>query len=226
MRNETRADGFTIGQLAEKAGIGVETVRYYEKEGLLDQPRRPMGSFRTYGREALNRLAFVHEAKELGFTLKEIRDLIELRSNPDTDAAAVRGRAVAKLRQIERKVMQYERMRATLRELLSRCPGAGDLGECPIVQALTVTAVEGGLKIKRVSKGTDVKSVELTIHGMHCDGCAKTVETVLKAEPGVKAATISYAGGSARVLFEPAEIDLAGVVKAVERAGFQVPSTK
>lgn len=226
MRKETAANGLTIGQLAERAGIGVETVRYYEKEGLLDQPRRPIGSVRRYGREALERLAFVHEAKELGFTLKEIRDLIELRSNPQTDAAAVRGRAVAKLSQIERKLMQFDRMRATLRDLLSRCPGAGGLGECPIVQALTVTAVEDEPKIKRLSKGIDVKSVELTIQGMHCEGCAKTIETVLKAEPGVKAATISHASGSARVMFDPAQIDLAGVVMAVERAGFQVPATK
>ena len=226
MRKETAGKGLTIGQLAERAGIGVETVRYYEKEGLLDQPRRPLGSFRTYGREALERLAFVHEAKGLGFTLKEIRDLIELRSNPDTDAAAVRGRAVAKLSQIERRLMQLERMRVTLRDLLSRCPGGGELGECPIVQALTVTAVEGGRGTSRVSKGTNVKSVELTIQGMHCEGCAKTIEAVLKAEPGVKAAMISHATGSARVMFDPAQIDLAGVVKAVERAGYRVPATK
>lgn len=224
MPSITRNRELTIGQLAQAAGIGVETVRYYEKEGLLAQPRRPLGGIRTYGREALESLAFVHGAKELGFTLKEIRDLIELRSDPDSDAAAVRGRAVAKLSQIERKLMQLERMRETLRDLLSRCPGVGELGTCPIVQALTVAAVHDHPKTR--SKGTDMKSVELTIQGMHCEGCAKTIESVLKAEPGVKAATISHASGSARVMFDPAQIDLGGVVKAVERAGFQVPSTK
>lgn len=224
MPKETSIEGWTIGQLAEAAGVGVETVRYYEKEGLLDQPRRPLGGIRTYGRDALKSLAFIHGAKELGFTLKEIRDLIELRADPESDAAAVRGRTVAKLSQIERKLMQFERMRATLRELLSRCPGAGDLGTCPIVQALTVTSVDDYPKSK--TKGVDMKSVELTIQGMHCDGCAKTIESVLKSEPGVKAATISHASGNARVMFDPAQIDLAALVKAVERAGFQVPATK
>lgn len=223
MPKETQGKKRTIGQLAQAAGVGVETVRYYEKEGLLDQPRRPPGGIRAYGRNAMESLAFVHGAKELGFTLKEIRALIELRSDPKSDAAAVRGRAVAKLSQIERKLLQFERMRATLRELLSRCPGTGELGACPIVQALTVTSV--GDAPKSGSKGVAMKSVELTIQGMHCDGCAKTIESVLKSEPGVKAATISHASGNARVMFDPARIDLAGLVKAVERAGFQVPAT-
>ncbi len=131
--------GFTIGRLARLAGIGVETVRYYEREGLLDRPRRPFGGVRTYEREALERLAFVHEAKALGFTLKEIRDLIRLGSDPGADAAAVRARVVAKLGETERSLVVLERRRSTLRGLLSQCPGGGAVGECPIVQALTAT---------------------------------------------------------------------------------------
>ena len=181
MASNQKRKGLTIGELADQAGIGVETVRYYEKEGLLDQPPRPIGTFRTYEQDAVDRLGFVHEAKELGFTLKEIRDLIALRSNPATDAAAVRGRAVAKLTQIEHKLMQFERMRATLRDLLANCPGSGDLNECPIVQALSVTKTtmpvdapskRGG----RATKGIDLKTIEMTIKGMHCEGCAGRIE--------------------------------------------------
>ena len=226
MAAKTAGPKLTIGELASRAGIGVETVRYYEKEGLLEQPRRPAGSFRTYDQRAIDRLAFVHHAKQLGFTLREIRDLIALKSNPASDAAAVRGRAVGKLTQIERKLMQLERMRSTLRELLAGCPGSGDLAACPIVQALTATVTSQSSPRRASTKGPDMKTVELTIHGMHCEGCAKTIESVLKGEPGVKAATISHATGSARVMFDPVAIDVTAVVRAIERAGFKVPATK
>src|SRR5512142_3217161 len=87
----------TIGELARRTGVTVETIRFYENEGLLAKPDRPMGSIRTYPQDAIDRLSFVHEAKGMGFTLREIRDLIALRDDPQADAAAVRGRAMAKL---------------------------------------------------------------------------------------------------------------------------------
>lgn len=71
-----------------------------------------------------------------------------------------------------------------------------------------------------------MKSGELTIRGMHCEGCAKTIEALLAAEPGVKAATASYAGGKASVMFDPSKIDLAALVKAVERSGYQVRASR
>lgn len=218
----------TIGELARQSGLSVETIRFYEQDGLLVKPERPLGGIRTYPREAVQRLAFVHEAKGIGFTLREIRDLLAIRDDPQADAAAVRGRAVAKLVQVEDKFEQFERMRATLRELLSRCPGRGDLGSCPIVQALTVTkAMEPEADRTQSGKGKhEMKSVDLTILGMHCEGCAKTVEALLKSEPGVKAATISYAKGIARVMFDPASVDLSSLVKAVERAGYRVPESR
>lgn len=218
----------TIGELARLAGIGVETVRYYEREGLLERPKRPLGGIRTYSARSAAELAFVHEAKELGFTLREIRDLVALRADPATDAAAVRGRTTAKLAQVEKEFARIERKRATLRELLARCPGRGDLGRCPILQALSVTkatmpSAEGG----KTRKGsTEMKTVELTIEGMHCGGCAKTVESLLRAEPGVKAVSISFDDRMARVIFDPGKVDLSALVKAVERAGYQVPKTR
>lgn len=214
----------TIGELARLAGIGVETIRFYEREGLLEQPRRPMGGIRTYSEDSLAQLAFVHEAKELGFTLREIRDLVTLRADPATDAAAVRGRATAKLAQVEKELARIERKRATLRDLLARCPGRGDLGRCPIVQALSVTTatMPPVAKGKRATHGEAMKTVELTIAGMHCSGCARTIESLLRAEPGVKAVDISFDDRMARVMFDPAKVDLSALVKAVERAGYQV----
>ena len=220
-----RGKRLTIGELARQTGVSVETIRFYEHEGLLVKPERPPGSIRTYPHEAIERLSFVHEAKEVGFTLREIRDLIALRDDPQADAAAVRGRAMAKLGEVESKVEQFERMRSTLRDLLSHCPGRGDLGACPIIQALSVT--KASEPRGETGKGKrEMKSVDLSIQGMHCDGCAKTVEALLKSEPGVKSATISYSKGIARVVFDPTSVDLSALVKAVERAGYRVPESR
>lgn len=215
----------TIGELARRARLTVETIRFYENEGLLEKPDKPLGSIRTYPLSAIDRLSFVHQSKEIGFTLREIRDLIALRDDPDADAAAVRGRAMAKLADVEEKVRQLVGMRATLRELLSHCPGRGDMGTCPIMQALSVIRASEP-ETERGNAKHDMKSVDLTIQGMHCDGCAKTVETLLKSEPGVKSATISYAKRLARIVFDPATVDLSALVKAVERAGYRVPETR
>lgn len=214
----------TIGELARRTGVSVETVRFYENEGLLAKPERPLGGIRTYPQEAVDRLSFVHEAKGMGFTLREIRDLIALRDDPQADAAAVRGRAMAKLAEVEEKVEQFERMRSALTQLLSQCPGRGALGTCPIIQALSITKASEPRSGTGKGRST-MKSVDLTIQGMHCEGCAKTVEALLKSEPGVKSATISYAKGLARVVFDPASVDLSALVKAVERAGYRVPES-
>jgi len=211
-----------MGELAQQVGVGVETVRFYERKGLIAQPVRRAAGYRTYPQHVVARLGFVHEAKQLGFTLKEIRDLLTLRDNPQTDAAAVRGRAVAKLAQIEGRIDQFQRMRVTLQELLSQCPGSGELSKCSIVEALSASTTQPAERRPRGTRRSPMKTIDLTIHGMHCDGCAKTIEALLTSESGVKAATVSYGSGSARVLFDPASIDLPRLVKAVERAGYRV----
>lgn len=228
MSKGTSPKRLTIGELARQAGVSVETVRFYEREGLIEQPKRPLGGIRTYSAQSAAELGFVHEAKELGFTLREIRDLVTLRADPATDAAAVRGRAAAKLAHVEKEFARIERKRAALGKLLARCPGRGDLGRCPIVQALSVTRAtmprdEGG---KRQEGSTEMKTVDLTIDGMHCGGCAGTIESLLRAEPGVKAVNISFDDRTARVMFDPEKVDLSALVKAVERAGYQVPKTR
>ena len=221
-------DGLTIGKLAAAAGVGVETVRFYERKGLIQRPARPAGGFRVYSSDAIARLAFVREVQEVGFTLKEIRDLLMLRANPAADCAAVRGRAAAKLAQLESGIAKFERMCANLRELLSECPGRGQLDKCSIVEALSAPAKRShpARHRTRSARRSEMKTAELTIQGMHCDGCAKTIEALLAAEPGVKAATASYASGSARVLYDPAAADLARLIHAVERAGYRVPESR
>ena len=130
-----------------------------------------------------------------------------------------------KVGDVDDKVERLQRMRSTLRALLSHCPGRGDLGTCPNMHALSVTKAREP-KTQSGKGKRKMKAIDLTIQGMHCDGCARTVEALLKSEPGVKSATVSHAKGLARVVFDPATVDLPALVKAVERAGYRVPETR
>jgi MerR family mercuric resistance operon transcriptional regulator len=97
--------GMTIGKAARKAGVGVETIRFYERKGLIDRPPRPnVGGFRVYPVETVERIRFIRQAQELGFSLREILELLSLRADPESDCADVRERAEAKLREVTRKI--------------------------------------------------------------------------------------------------------------------------
>jgi Cu(I)-responsive transcriptional regulator len=133
----TDASRMTIGRLAEQAGVGVQTVRYYERRGLLPAaPRRPSG-YREYDGAALDRLRFIRRAQELGFTLAEIAELLALRLDPRTTAADVKARAGRKLESVAGKIRDLERIRDALTHLAGQCRGGrGPTGDCPLVEAL------------------------------------------------------------------------------------------
>ena len=126
----------TIGRLAERAGVGVETVRFYERTGLLQEPDRKPSGYRQYKAETVARLRFIRRAKELGFTLKEIRELLSLRIDPSTNCADVRTQAVAKLDDIEGRIRTLQKMKRSLVKLTKACSGTGTTSECPILDAL------------------------------------------------------------------------------------------
>jgi MerR family copper efflux transcriptional regulator len=125
-----------IGQLARRAGIGVETVRFYEREGLLEEPARRESGYREYTEGVVARLRFIRRAKELGFTLREVKDLLALSADPDATRADVRSRAEAKVADIEARVRDLLRIKGALEALTARCHGAGPLEGCPILEAL------------------------------------------------------------------------------------------
>lgn len=125
-----------IGQLARQAGVPIDTVRYYERNGLLPAPPRRESGYRDYPAQDVAQLRFVRRAKALGFTLNEIRELLALSLHRDEDMADFTAATTAKLADIDRKVDELTRIREGLRALLSECPGRGALGECPILGAL------------------------------------------------------------------------------------------
>ena len=104
----------TIGEVARQAGIGVETVRFYERQGLIPDPPRSDSGYRNYPSSAVSRLCFIKLAKELGFSLKEISELLSLRVEPTTSCADVKTRAEAKAADIRRKILELQRMERAL----------------------------------------------------------------------------------------------------------------
>lgn len=123
----------TIGQVAKQAGVGVETVRFYEREGLVAEPSRRPSGYREYPPEAVQRIRFIRRAKELGFSLKEISELLSLRVDPDSTCADVRARARVKIGDIDEKLASLERMKSALVRLAERCRGNGPTDDCPIL---------------------------------------------------------------------------------------------
>ena len=133
----------TISKAATNAGIGVETIRFYERKGLIKQPPKPIdGGFRFYPDETVSRIRFIRQAQEIGFSLREIEELLSLRADPSADCSDVRERAAAKLEEVERKMEQLGRIRSALNELIAACPGRGALRVCSIMESLVAATGE------------------------------------------------------------------------------------
>jgi len=126
----------TIGKVARLAEVGVETIRFYERQGLLDKPPRSAAGYRQYSEETVARLRFIKRAKSLGFSLREIRELLALRIDPQSTCDDVRRAAEAKIRDIEEKIRALRRMKEVLTKLAAECPGQAPVSQCPILDAL------------------------------------------------------------------------------------------
>lgn len=125
----------TIGRVAEAAGVNVETVRFYQRQGLIDEPSRPSGGVRRYGVEFVSRLRFIKRAKQLGFSLAEVKRLLVL-EDPQSCGKA-RSLAAEKLALVEVRIADLERMRGVLKELVARCDARRGKVACPIIATLT-----------------------------------------------------------------------------------------
>jgi MerR family copper efflux transcriptional regulator len=125
----------TIGRLAKQAGVNIDTIRYYERNGLIPEAVRRASGYREYELSDVQRLRFILRAKDLGFTLAEIGELLSL--SADHDVRGVKRRAEQRLEQVEHKIKELQRVRRGLKTLIDACPGHGDLERCPIVAALS-----------------------------------------------------------------------------------------
>jgi MerR family transcriptional regulator, copper efflux regulator len=126
----------TIGEVAKAAGVGVETIRFYERKKLIPQPKRSTTGYRTYDQQIAQRVRFIRRAQELGFSLAEVRQLLELRLDPRRSCSEVKAEAEMKLETIDSKIAELRRMRKSLQALARSCSGEGPTSACPILDAI------------------------------------------------------------------------------------------
>lgn len=129
-------DGLTIGDVAKRGEVNIETVRYYERRELVARPARSMSNYRLYPEDAVRRVRFIKRAQELGFSLKEIQELLSLRAAPKARCADVRGRALAKIDDIEERMRVLRAMKKALTKLVAECAGRAPVSDCPILESL------------------------------------------------------------------------------------------
>lgn len=126
----------SIGQVAKKTGVTVETIRFYEQQGLIEEPRRSHAGYRQYPAETVKRVLFIQHAKEVGFTLKDIGELLALRREPGTSCTDIKVRATLKIEEVNKKIEDLTRIREALTRMVMKCSGRGALTECPILEEL------------------------------------------------------------------------------------------
>ena len=129
------ARSLSRGALARLSGVNGETIRYYEKMGLMPDPQRSAGGHRMYDQLHLKRLSFIRRTRELGFTIREVRGLLDLVDGEEYTCAEVRDRTMVHLRDVEQKLRDLKKMKRTLNSMVSKCEG-GLVPECPIIDAL------------------------------------------------------------------------------------------
>lgn len=129
--------GMKIGELAALSRLSVDTIRFYEKQGLVPAPLRTAANYRLYNADTPRRLVFIRKARDLGFTLSEIAGLLQLAEDHTAQAGDVKERAEGKLRDLKRRIREMEQMRRSLEKLVHACSGEGPGATCPILAALT-----------------------------------------------------------------------------------------
>ena len=135
----------TIGALASASAVAVETIRYYQREGLVAEPVRPPGGIRRYGEADVARLRFIKSAQRLGFSLSGVAELLRL--DDGGGCAAVRSRAQTKLDEVRERLADLRRMESALSELVERCTVTRGTVRCPLIESLTADAQTPGAQI-------------------------------------------------------------------------------
>ncbi len=134
MNKTSENDTMTVGTLARAVGVNVETIRFYQRKGLIPEPDRPLGSIRRYGAQDLGRIHFIKSAQRLGFSLDEVADLLKLEDGAHCEQAREQGRK--KLEDVRAKISDLQRIEAALADLVRRCSATEGRVHCPLIEAI------------------------------------------------------------------------------------------
>lgn len=129
-------NGLTIGKIAKQAGLGIETIRFYERRGLIDPPLRTESNYRIYTKNDVERILFIKKAKKLGFSLNEVKELLSLRQDPKVSKADIKNRTDKKIKDVKQRIQDLSKILNALESLFAACDGHGPIEECPILEAL------------------------------------------------------------------------------------------
>ncbi len=129
----------TIGQVAKAVGIGIETIRFYEREGIIAKPARRESGYRAFSPDVVTQLHFLKRAQELGFSLKEISQLLAIRVDPKQNCSVVKKKAEAKIVEIKQKIRDLKRIEKVLERVTEACQAQRPISECPILECLEKT---------------------------------------------------------------------------------------
>lgn len=135
-KREAFVETLTIGRLAERGGVNLETIRYYERQGIMPPPARKSSGHRAYSPDAIRRLRFIKRSQELGFSLAEIKELLALRLDPTQLCTEVIDQIDAKIREVDQKITHLKAIRRVLVRMRGSCDGACEVSECPILESL------------------------------------------------------------------------------------------
>lgn len=133
--------GLKSSTVAERGGVNLQTIRYYEREGLLPVPPRLRSGYRMFPESAVQRVRFIKCAQELGFSLSEIRELLSIQIDPKKECSDVQRLAEAKIADIKAKIRTLQSMQRVLSKLAKACPGCGPSSECPILESIDAAGV-------------------------------------------------------------------------------------
>lgn len=208
----------TIGQAARAAGVGVETIRFYEREGFIDRPPKPLGGgYRRYPSVTVERVRLLRQAQGLGFSLREAAALLDLGSRPGARAEAIRDQAVQKLADVDRRLDELGTIRSALVALLQTCPREGPASCCSVWQALSQPAAHSPTK----ANTTMPQHTTLAVEGMQCDGCVRIVQQALEREPGVQRCIVSLEKGQSDVTHDPEVVTPERLAETLLAAGYR-----
>lgn len=138
----SRTATFKIGKTAQLAGVNKETIRYYERRNLIPVPDRMDSGYRLFSQRHIDQIRFIKRAQEIGFTLSEIEELLNLKMDEETTCSEIKQQAEHKYQDVIRKIADLQRMKRTLTDLIDSCAGSGPKGDCPILDALDGTTAK------------------------------------------------------------------------------------